>query len=342
MQYSDLNNAGNFELFHKLGSSHGQSRIIRYAHTEREYVPLVNDSYEQIAYLEQKTGEKLWKQTGLLWVSTVAEIDSISDILRSFDIDHEKIEGKEVAGRFPQFTFNDSKWAALIDPKGGVLYADKWLRTFQDEFIKLGGKIAENEQVLSYRETSDQLVELQTSKNLLHSKKAIFTVGPWIRNVFPRAPLNIQPESIAVCYWKATRPEDTPLLDANKFPVFIISGDSGLPFGFYGLPSIDYEGCAKVKKFLDLPAELIKNHIPIIDATHPAHVDKCKYTVSEDNHYVIGYYPGTKNVLVGGCGSGSGFKVAPGIGKVLSEMAADEKTSIDVSFFSFDRFAKTS
>ncbi|KIH68037.1 hypothetical protein ANCDUO_01629 [Ancylostoma duodenale] len=96
------------------------------------------------------------------------------------------------------------------------------------------------------------------------------------------------------------------------------------------------------QKFLDLPAAFIRNHIPIIDATQPAHVDKCKYTISEDNHYVIGYYPGAKNVLVGGCGSGSGFKVAPGIGKVLSEMAVGEKPTIDVSFFSFDRFAKNS
>lgn len=40
----------------------------------------------------------------------------------------------QVAGRFPQFTFNDNKWAALIDPKGGVLYADKWLWTFQVGF----------------------------------------------------------------------------------------------------------------------------------------------------------------------------------------------------------------
>ncbi|KIH68036.1 hypothetical protein ANCDUO_01628, partial [Ancylostoma duodenale] len=61
-----------------------------------------------------------------------------------------------------------------------------------DEFIKLGGKITENEEVRSYKEISDDVVELQTSKTLLHSKKAIFTVGAWIRKVFPKAPLNIQ------------------------------------------------------------------------------------------------------------------------------------------------------
>ncbi|PIO77555.1 hypothetical protein TELCIR_00317 [Teladorsagia circumcincta] len=62
--------------------------------------------------------------------------------------------------------------------------------------------------------------------------------------------------------------------------------------------------------------------------------------VSEDCHYIIGPYPGSSNVLVGGCGSGSGFKVAPAIGKVLAEMASESQVSIDVSFFSFERFLR--
>ncbi|ETN80998.1 hypothetical protein NECAME_08800 [Necator americanus] len=240
----------------------------------------------------------------------------------------------QVASRYPQFTF-DSDWAALIDPMGGILYADKC-------------------------EVSEEIIELRTSKGLLHSKKAIFTVGPWIKEIFPQAPLRIQPESIAVCYWRTIRSEDTPLLECDKFPVFIVSGSSALPQGFFGLPSHDYDGCAKIcfhsgehtdgpnhpdvvsQEFIDRPAEFIRNHIPIIDSTQPVQVDKCKYTMSEDNHYVVGYYPGSKKVLIGGCGSGSGFKVAPGIGRILAEMAADEKPSIDVSFFGFDRFSKKS
>ncbi|VDM79096.1 unnamed protein product [Strongylus vulgaris] len=60
---------------------------------------------------------------------------------------------------------------------------------------------------------------------------------------------------------------------------------------------------------IDQPADFISNHLPILDSSEPAHIDKCKYTVSEDNHYVIGHYPGAKNVLIGGGCSGTGFKV---------------------------------
>lgn len=58
--------------------------------------------------------------------------------------------------------------------------------------MKLGGELIENEEVLSYDEATDGVVELQTPKSQLRCRKAIFTVGPWIRNMFPKAPLNIQ------------------------------------------------------------------------------------------------------------------------------------------------------
>ncbi|KAK6048859.1 FAD dependent oxidoreductase [Cooperia oncophora] len=51
-----------YELGHINGSSHGLSRIIRYAHTDSAYVPLVNDSYGQIEELEKKIGENLWRR----------------------------------------------------------------------------------------------------------------------------------------------------------------------------------------------------------------------------------------------------------------------------------------
>ena len=110
-------------------------------------------------------------------------------------------------------------------------------------------------------------------------------------------------------------------------------------------------------ELINLPAKFIKEHMPIIDGSKPYKVDKCKYTVtllknwlpvyhsfqcSPDHHYVIGpISPNHPNVLVGGCGSGSGFKVAPGIGRALAEMAAGkEKTTVDVSLFSPRRFDK--
>ncbi|MBP9884167.1 MAG: FAD-dependent oxidoreductase, partial [Chitinophagales bacterium] len=55
---------------HSLGSSHGESRIIREAYFEHPmYVPLVRQAYALWNQLEQESGKKLFLQTGGLMIS---------------------------------------------------------------------------------------------------------------------------------------------------------------------------------------------------------------------------------------------------------------------------------
>src|ERR671933_513532 len=54
---------------HTLGSSHGQTRIIREAYFEHPlYVPLVQRAYELWAELERESGRTLFRQTGGLMI----------------------------------------------------------------------------------------------------------------------------------------------------------------------------------------------------------------------------------------------------------------------------------
>src|SRR5258705_7225271 len=54
---------------HSLGSSHGQTRIIREAYFEDPaYVPLVQRAYQLWSDLEQRTGQRLFRQTGGLMI----------------------------------------------------------------------------------------------------------------------------------------------------------------------------------------------------------------------------------------------------------------------------------
>nr|CDJ90928.1 unnamed protein product [Haemonchus contortus] len=287
-----------YGLGHHNGSSHGLSRIIRYAHTNTEYVPLVSESYRQIEQMEAEIGEKLWRKTGLLWISSASTIASLSEILKSHNIGHETISGIQIADRYPQFSFDD-QWSGLVDPMGGVIYANKWLHTFQKEFVNLGGEIREHEEVLEYHERSNGVVVVKSSKTEHYAKKAIFTVGPWIKKLFPGLPAKVQPQSIAVCYWKSARAEDSHLLESENFPVFIAVDDMSGQFHVYGLPSIDHPGSVKIcshngqpfdgdkhpeeisQEFVDGPRVFIKDHVPILEAEQPTHVDRCKYTVSE-------------------------------------------------------------
>src|SRR5678815_2628440 len=54
---------------HSLGSSHGQTRIIREAYFEHPaYVPLVQRAYELWSDLERQSGRRLFIQTGGLMI----------------------------------------------------------------------------------------------------------------------------------------------------------------------------------------------------------------------------------------------------------------------------------
>lgn len=345
-----------FNLGHSNGSSHGKSRIIRYAHAAPEYVPLVADAYSQIEELEEKRGEKLWNKLGLLWTATGDQVHTISGHLKKHNIEHTVIPGNQISSHYPQLKF-DEKWTGLIDPMGGVIYADKWLRAFQDEFQTLGGVIHENEPVNGHSENPDGSVTVSTVTQNYTSGKIIYTVGCWITKMFPNVNFEIEPTSLAVCYWNP-KPGQEHLVDEKNFPVFIVK-DTENQEQFLGLPDVDYPGKLKFltddgdalttelghpdkqsQELIDMPAKFIKEHIPVVDGEKPFTVERCKYTCSPDHHYVIG--PISKdhpNILVGGCGSGSGFKVAPGIGRALAEMTAGrEKTTVDVSFFSPRRF----
>ena len=58
-----------FPAAHSLGSSHGQTRIIRQAYFEHpSYVPLLRRAYELWAELETQTQQQLFAQTGILEV----------------------------------------------------------------------------------------------------------------------------------------------------------------------------------------------------------------------------------------------------------------------------------
>ncbi|CAO4385687.1 unnamed protein product [Caenorhabditis nigoni] len=348
-----------FHLGHTNGSSHGKSRITRYAHTDPEYVPLVGDSYAQIAELEKKRNEKLWNKLGLLWAATGDQVHTISGHLKKHHIEHEVITGSQISERYSQFKF-DEKWTGLIDPMGGVIYANKWLNAFQEEFKNLGGTIRENEPLISHTEDNTSPLAIKTKNDCFTTNKLIFTVGCWITKFFPSVNFKIKPISLAVCYWRAKEERQSHLLDENHFPVLIAKDHDKKEF-YFALPDTDYPGSIKLvlddgdeltenlnhptrnnQNFIDLPGNFISNHIPVVDGTKPCKVDQCKYTNSPDHHYLIGPVSSKNpNILVGGCGSGSGFKTAPGIGRALAEIAAGKPTTVDVSFFSPSRFGES-
>ena len=60
------------------------------------------------------------------------------------------------------------------------------------------------------------------------------------------------------------------------------------------------------------------------------------YTV--DDHFVIDHHPEHRQVILGCCFSGRGYKFSPVLGEILADLAIEGRTVHDIGFLSLGRF----
>jgi glycine/D-amino acid oxidase-like deaminating enzyme len=70
--------------------------------------------------------------------------------------------------------------------------------------------------------------------------------------------------------------------------------------------------------------------------------ERCFYTNTETEDFVLAHHPGSEAVVVGAGMSGHGFKFGPLTGRILAELALDGRTSVPAFEAVRRRFAWTS
>ncbi|GMS94883.1 hypothetical protein PENTCL1PPCAC_17058, partial [Pristionchus entomophagus] len=346
-----------FTLGHSNGSSHGKSRITKYAHADTAYVALVSDATAQIRELEKKRGEQLIvvSETGGVIYGTKELMEKNAAALRQYNKPSEILTAQEARNRYPLYHYDD--YSALVDPQAGVILANKWLAAFQDEFRRAGGTVSEHTLVKAFKEENGSVL-LNTCKGDFRAPKVVFALGSWINKLLPDLPVKGRTEILSVCYWAPKNTADIPLVAPEKYPVHLVYQPDGRCF--FSMGSVDVAGAVKFmlhggqahydtdvpagdihERFIEDVRAHIEKHVPFLDTVNgPVNVERCKYTMSPDEHYVIDYLPGSKNIQVAGCMSGAGFKNSPGVGRAVAQRAMDQQPFTDLSFFSLDRFKK--
>ena len=112
---------------HRLGSSHGESRVIRLAYYEHpSYVPLLHRAYALWQELERDSGEQLLRITGGLMIGTPdsALVSGAAASAVQHGLDYEIIEAAEVHRRFPVLHLESGEFA-LFEPRAGILSPEK-------------------------------------------------------------------------------------------------------------------------------------------------------------------------------------------------------------------------
>ncbi len=347
-----------FDFIHDNGAHGGQSRIIRKAYFEHpDYVPLLLRAYQNWADLEQKTAEKVYHETGIVYFGAKGDelLENTKASAELYNLKLDILEMDFAKKQYPIFSEIPNDWQCLFEPEAGFLLVEKCIRLMLQEAIKMGTVAKAREKVVSW-EAMEKGVQVSTEKGIYTADKIVFTAGAWTNQLLSalKIPLKVTRQILG---W--VRPDDWEAFKLGNFPCWFVSDvEQGL---YYGMPIVEKESVSgalglklgahhhgavvnpdQVNRNISAADEadfryVLEKYIPSANGDTLA-VKTCLYANSPDEHFIIDFLPDNQRVVFA-CGfSGHGFKFASVIGEILADMAMYGKTDLPVDFLSLRRF----
>ena len=337
---------------HTLGSSSGESRVIRLAYFEDpRYVPLARRAYQLWQALEGEAGEGLLSPSGCLNIGP-PDHEHIRGVLAASELHGlacERLDAAEMRRRFGALRVADAD-IGVYEEAAGILRPERCVAAQLAAAERLGVRLLQRERVVSVTATVDG-VRVVSERDRYQAGALVVCAGPWL--VDPDSPVRIEAPLHAerqVQLWFAPR---RPELHApGRLPVFIhFDGDRI----FYGVPQVHEPGikvCRHHAGARVLPStvdrvvhpadvedvrEFLRRHLPDTDG-EPVRSAVCMYTNTPDLNFLIGPHPTLPRVFVAGGFSGHGFKFAPVVGEILADLVSQGRTAYQVEHFDPRRF----
>ena len=340
-----------FQRGHTFGSSHGETRIIRYFYDKPFYTELMKTAYSEWHSLEAESGKRLLFISGSINLGERGNqyTNAVRKSLDAAGVESEWWETGELVKQFPQFSVTDvtDEMNILWQKDAGFLYANECVSTHLHLAERQGAEVHENSPVIQIDWQAD-VPTIHTEGCRYLGRKVVVTAGAWTSSLLSDLNLPLTVTKQQVCYYK---PSDVSLFQPDRFPVFTeITADGEF---IYGMPYFGKNG-VKVARHgkghtinpdnLDrTPDEdylihidsYAKKRIPKLGNT--THSEVCLYTETPDEDFIIDKHPECPNVLIAAGFSGHGFKFCSLVGKIMCELALEDKTTYDITPFRISR-----
>ncbi len=342
-----------FQPIHGFGSSHGNSRIIRQTYfLDARYVTLAKRAYELWRELEAQTGEPLMNITGGLMLSTRDNniVDGALESAREHGLAHELLEHDELTRRYPSMHFRDGE-VGLFEPTAGFVRPEACISAHLRRAIEAGAQARFGTSVTRYEAIPSGVRVWTSDGDVIDADRLIVTAGAWLGRIASDLGLPLVVERQVMHWFAPGSAHDTS--DLESLPIFIVAREEGRVYGFPYVPGegikiaiyrsfkptdpdevnrdVSPEEVAPVRAFLD-------GLIPGAAATY-LRSKVCLYTLTPDEHFIIGLHPGHANVVIAGGFSGHGFKFCSVVGEIVADLALEGRTRHPIGFLSPDRFA---
>jgi sarcosine oxidase len=339
-----------FDIPHTMGSSHGETRIIRLAYYEDpSYVMLLHRAYELWHNLEGRAGEKLLWTTGSVDAGP-ADSWVFKGSLRScleLDLPHEVLTAAEMHERWPGYGLPRDT-LGVFQPDGGFLLPERCIVSYVTSAQAEGAEIHGRETVLGWEPVGDG-VRVVTDHGRYEADRLVVTGGAWNAKLLPFLRELAVPERQVLAWLQPERPEH---FSPERFPVFNLIVEEGRFYGFpvFGVPGFKFGKYHHFEEVADpdylereprledeqVLRDFAARHFPTgYGPTMGLRV--CLFTNSPDNHFIIDAHPDWPQVSFASACSGHGFKFGSVIGEILADLAERGATRHNIEFFRLDR-----
>jgi sarcosine oxidase len=340
---------------HNLGSSHGESRVIRQAYFEGPaYVPLLLRAYQLWGELEASTGAHLLTKTGGLMIGPQGSrtVTGSLESAKTWGLDFELLDAVEIARRWPTLS-PAADDVALYETNAGFVRPEATVAAQVAMARDHGAELHFNEVVTGCGTTASG-VEVVTGLHRYRGARLVLAPGAWAPQILGPIGLPFAVERHVQFWLRPTVPIERFSPDVQ--PIYVWEGSEGTQA--YGFPALGNEKDG-VKAALfrgGAPAEpdrlertvgpeeaaplleFLSSRQPALGPEDCAAV-ACMYTTTPDEHFVLGFAPGDERIIICSPCSGHGFKFVPVVGEVVADLVTLGGTRLDISLFDPARFS---
>ena len=333
---------------HDHGSHAGATRLARQSNsTGPQYVGLTQRAFDLWAEIARRTGTEVLTRTGNIFVGRPGSkwFDNTLKNLESSHFEHEILNGAEGRARFPRVDIRADE-IVVWEPDGAVSLVRPSILAMQRLGRDAGVHTRYDEPVRSWA-SNGRAVSVSTDHGTYTADRLVITSGAFSADVLGmRLPTTVERQVLANF-------EVDPA--AERLPSMYFApppGDDSAPA--YGCAEPDGTFKLSVPSRGDVidPATLsqqVTDHdlaritavaaerLPELPATPVKHT-VCMWTESRDGHWLLGRHPEHGNVVIGAGCNGRGFRYAPVVGTILSDLAEGIEHD-DLALFDVGRFS---
>lgn len=343
-----------FDPPHRMGSSHGDTRIIRKSYFEHpSYVPLLIRAYELWRDLESRIGKQIYCPTGLLEIGPADGIvlSGVTRSAREHSLAIELMSIDQACLQYPGIR-GSGDWQVVLEKDAGYLLVEQCVAAHLEQSRQLGAQIRTCQRMIRWQADS-QGVLVETEREILRAKKLILCAGPWASQVLAQysIPLQVLRKHL---YWYPCK--SGSYSKERGFPCFFYDTPTGYYYGFpdhsgQGLKVARHsggqwlEGIPDGQHFPDdqdrkLVEAFLQSYLPEVEL-QLKRWSGCYYTMTPDEHFIVDRLPDQANVVVVAGLSGHGFKFTSVLGQIAGELAIESHSVLDIDFLRFHRFGES-